>query len=561
MKRTTLFVIVLIIGGLMGILSFYYWQKNIFSKDVLRLEIIGPAQVNLLEEVEYIVKFKNNGNIRLDEPRLIFEYPSHSLPIDGDFLRIVKDSQQLGGPIYPGEERSFSFQARLLGQEGEKKIARASLRFQPKNLRAHYQSTTSHTTIIRKVPLTFEFDLPLEIEPEREIKIRLNYFSNVDYPLSNLRIKTDYPSGFEFIQAVPQALEEEEWPIALLNKAQGGRIEISGRLTGQIGEIKIFRAKIGIWQRGEFVLLKETHKGIVIARPSIHISQTINNNPFYVASLGEWLHYRVFFRNLGRESLNNLFLIIRLEGDLFDFQTLKDFQGKFLAEENSIIFDWRRIPKMRLLLPDEEGEIDFWIKLKEEGEILTPAVQNLTIKTKVNLNRIEEEFVTKVNSKIVVSQEGYFDDEVFGNSGPLPPRIGQTTSYTVIWRIKNYYNNVKNIRLKAKLPPNSQLTGKIFPEEQATKFAFDSHSREIVWKVENLIAGQGVGELIAPWIAFQIKFTPEVNQKGQTPEIISKVIMTGQDEWTTAILEAESKNITTATISDPDFAEEKGIVQ
>jgi hypothetical protein len=49
--------------------------------------------------------------------------------------------------------------------------------------------------------------------------------------------------------------------------------------------------------------------------------------------------------------------------------------------------------------------------------------------------------------------------------------------------------------VKAVLPQEVELTGKIFPEDQTPKFTFDSQSREIVWDVGDL--GQGVGTLLS----------------------------------------------------------------
>ncbi len=218
MKKFTIFIIILTL--IVGIFGFYYYQKNVYSKDILKLEILGQEEVELLQEVKYIVKYKNNGNVRLEEPELIFDYPANSLPADGTALRVIKKSEELGEVIYPGQEKTFTFTARLMGQEGQTKEAQATLSYQPKNLKARYVSKTSFTTIIKKIPLNFDFDLSPKIESGKELKFRLNYFSNVDYPLSGLRVMVDYPSGFEFIDSAPKSLEKIEWDVGLLNKAE-----------------------------------------------------------------------------------------------------------------------------------------------------------------------------------------------------------------------------------------------------------------------------------------------------------------------------------------------------
>ena len=557
MKKFTIFIVILAV--IVGVFGFYYYQRNVYSKDILKLEILGQGEADLFQEIKYIVKYKNNGKVRLEEPELIFDYPDYSIPIDGTPLRVIKKSEELGEAIYPGQEKTFTFTARLMGQEGEIKEARVTLSYRPKNLKARYTSETSFTTIIKKVPLNFDFDLPSKIESGKELKFRLNYFSNVDYPLSGLRVIIDYPLGFEFINSTPKSLEKIEWELGLLNKAEGGRVEISGKLMGEVGEEKVFRARIGSWKDGEFILLKETVKGIAIIRPALYITQQINNNPKFVANSGDLLHYEIFFKNIGEEFLTDMFLLATLSGLPFDFETIQAPEGDFTLGDSSIIWDWRKVRDLQLLSPQSEGKIEFWVKLKDEWEIKSADDKNPEIKTTVFLSQVREEFVNKVNSKLVISQKGYFDDEIFGNSGPLPPKIGETTTYTIIWQVKNYYNEMKNVKVKATLPQNVNLTGKIFPEEQTDKITFDSQSREIVWNVGDLIVGQGI-LTPAPNIAFQISFVPGANQAGQVPELISEARITGQDQWTGEILQATSPSINTS-LPDDEMVSEEGVVE
>ena len=104
MKNKLIFSII-ILSVLAGFLGFWYYQRNIYSKDILKLEILGPDEIDAAEEIEFVVSYKNNGNIRLEEPRLIFEYPEYSIVSDGKNLRqeiIMED-------IYPGQSDTVYF--------------------------------------------------------------------------------------------------------------------------------------------------------------------------------------------------------------------------------------------------------------------------------------------------------------------------------------------------------------------------------------------------------------------------------------------------------------------
>ncbi len=555
--------VVIILTIILGIAGFWYYQRNIYSKETLRVEILGPEEVEMAQEIEYIVKYKNNGNIRLEEPKLIFEYPKNSIVI-GEEIRSenqelpLKEKESLRQEkeledIYPGQERTFHFKARLLGKENTAKIAKVWLSYKPKNLKTRYESATTFTTLIKSVPLTFEFDFPSKVEPGRKTLFRLNYFSNIDYPISNLRIKIEYPAGFEFFESQPKSLGKTEWEIPLLNKAGGGRIEVSGILRGEVQESKIFRANLGIWQEGEFVLLKEAIKGIEITRPSIFLSYQINNSPQYSARPGDYLYYEIFFKNTGEEALENLFLVVQLEGGVLDFDTLQAGAGQFQKDSNSIIWDHIVVPQLRLLSSMEEGKVGFWVRVKDDFSLKNPQ-----IKTKISLSEAKEEFITKINTKLAISQRGYFNKGPFKNYGPLPPKVGNATTYTIFWQAKNFYNDVKNLKVKANLPFQVRLTGEISSKE--AKFSFDPQSREIVWEIGELAAGKGISGP-GPEISFQVALTPDSTQRGEIPELISQVKIIGEDIWTGERVEATAGAVDTSLPDDPNVSEEMDKVQ
>lgn len=538
--RKILIILIIFLTLGLGIAGFWYYFKNIYSKESLKLEILGSAEVELVEEIEYIIKYKNNGNIRLEEARLIFEYPEFSIIEEGS----LRQETELPD-IYPGEERTIPFKARLFGKEGEAKKAQAWLSYRPKNLKARFESATSHTTLIKFIPLTFEFDFSSKVQAEREIRLRLNYFSNVNYPLSDLRVKIDYPSDFQFLESEPQGVDKNEWEIGLLNKAEGGRIEIKGILSGEVFTQKIFKAQLIYWQDNKNIVLKETVKGLEIIRPSVFISGQVNGSPQYIANPGDYLHYEIFFKNIGESPLENLFLVVGLTSEILDFDTLQPGSGQFQEEINGIIWDQTMLPQLRLLSSMEEGKIEFWVKLKTD---FPTEIRNPKVLARIDLNQAKEEIITKVNSRLVISQKGFF------NQGPIPPQVGSTTTYTISWKAKSLYNGLKDTKIRAFLLNQVRLTGEFLPKE--AKFFFDPASREIVWDIGDLPADES-----GPEIQFQIAFTPSSFQRGKSPDLISSAQLSGEDSWTEATITAGAPAVDTTLPDDPTITEEQGIVQ
>jgi hypothetical protein len=372
------------------------------------------------------------------------------------------------------------------------------------------------------------------------------------YPLSDLGIKIEYPESFEFTQAKPEGIENNEWQIGVLNQAEGGRIDIIGKIHGDIGQQKIFKAQLGIWVKDRFVILKEVSRGIEIVKPRLAIDQKINGLSDYVANPGELLHYEIYFRNVGEEFFEKLFLVSDLEGP-FDLESIKLTSGKVNVFDKSILWDWGDIPELQVLSPGEEGKVEFWVNVKEnwEGEAI--------LRDKIALSQVRQDFETKISSKLEVAQKGYFQDEVFGNNGSIPPRVGQETTYTIIWQVKNFHNSLENVKMRATLPLGVELTTKFFPEEEKTNFTFDSASREIVWDIGHLEAGGSATSQKS--FVFQIVFQPIENQSGLMPTLINEAKISGEDQFTTGRVEGLASGFNTTLPDDNTVNEAEGIVQ
>jgi len=235
---------------------------------------------------------------------------------------------------------------------------------------------------------------------------------------------------------------------------------------------------------------------------------------------------------------------VKLKGDLLDLSSIKAPDGDFGPGDNTIIWDANKVSSLKFLEPGEEGEVEFWVNLKEDQDL---GIRNPKIENEIRLGQAKRIFSTKINSKVELVQEVYVDDEIFGSEGPLPPKADQESVFTVIWKVKNYYNQLKDVKVKTILPPEVSLTGQIEPQ----KLTFDSQTREILWEIDDLPAGAGIEE---PYqIAFQIRFKPNQNQVDNFATLMSEAILTGVDQWTDQELTIEAPPLTTEV-----FGEEKG---
>jgi len=447
---TTILAFVLIL------VVFFLIIRVVLPRTRVEVNISGPATAKAGEEITYTVTCKNTGNVVLKNPELVFNYPSFSLP-----EKSLVETITLGESLYPNEEKVLNFKAQLFGTEGEKREAKTWLNYSTARQPAITMSKVANfSSLISEVPIDLILDIPKKIpispKTESEFIFRIRYFSLIDHPISNLKLSINFPFDFTFKESIPPKTEEQKWEIPKLEYLGGKEVEITGSFPrGQeIGKEMDFRAQLFINLHGQDVLLKEGLTRSVTYEPDFLFSQKINNQEKYFPYPGEKLYYQIYFKNIQDKPLRDLVLTNVLEGNLFDLSTIEAPLGTFHKGGNSISWDGEKISQLRYLTPGEEGKVEFWVQLKEDYKPKDLTETNALIKNRVILAGFEAEFRNRVNSQIKISQEGYFKDKYgfFENPGQHPPRVNETTHYTIVWKLENYYNWIENVRIKASLP-------------------------------------------------------------------------------------------------------------
>ncbi len=518
-----------------GTMAFFFFQKGSFSEADLRVEIIGPQEVEVGEEVIYKMRYRNNSDIRLEEISVVFEYPEVAVPIEED--EIVKERENLRRErkldnLNPGQEETIEFKARVFGQEGDEVKAIAWFNYSPQNLSSRYEVKRTHTGRILEVPLSFEFDLPKQMEANEEFPFRMRFFSKLNHDLENLGIKIEYPSGFEFVRSTPSGMEDNEWERDYLGRNEGGVIEIFGKLKGEAGDIKGFNAQLGVWKFDRFITLKQIEDQILIPQPGLFVDVLINDSTDYVAEAGEDLLYDIYFKNVGDEVLESLFLTVDLDKEILNMDKVETMGGRFQREAGSIIWSHSSFSELRRLRPDEEGKVSFWAEVKEENLPYDPEIV-----VSLNLDQRREEIRTKISTVLELKQ-GFVvgENDPFKSIGPFPLSPEIPSTYTAYWKIENQNNDVKDLIASVELPEESLILNKNYPE--GTEMKYNSATNELIWEIEKVEKGVGINQE-AVKAYFQVEIKP-ISFVEKDFKLVPDIEITGRDIWTKEDLRLES---------------------
>ena len=169
----------------------------------------------------------------------------------------------------------------------------------------------------------------------------------------------------------------------------------------------------------------------------------------------------------------------------------------------------------------------------------------------------QNQFTVKVNSKLALNMKGYYNDRLLPNSGPLPPRVGQKTTYTIYWQILNSSNDLSNVKVEAYLPSYVRWEGNIFPKDENIKY--DASSGKVIWQIGKLASGAGFLSPVRQ-AAFQVGFTPSLGQVGNLAVIMQAPKAAGDDNFTGAQLTVSDSELKSDMPDDPAVEEAKGRV-
>jgi hypothetical protein len=172
------------------------------------------------------------------------------------------------------------------------------------------------------------------------------------------------------------------------------------------------------------------------------------------------------------------------------------------------------------------------------------------------------EVSAKVRTELRVSSRVYFRDPqgIIRNSGPLPPKVGEPTTYTAYWHVSNPANDAENVVVRTVLPAGISWTGEIHVPFGSIEPVYNDRTGEVAWSIGRVPAGAGITSP-AFQAYFQVAAVPSVNQVGNLISILNETEFSGRDVFTGIDLAGKVPEIRSNLPDDLTMSFHQGIVQ
>ncbi len=544
--------------------GFYFWLTS-FKKSRVDFSISGPIQVASGEPVFYDIFYWNNTNQVLQNAVLIIRYPQDAFISGGKVINSINL-----GDIGVGGGGKQEISLAFIGPDKSIEPLEAVLSYKPQNTSSTFQNEITKEVAINGSALSIDFKTPASVLPNTRNAYIIHYKNNTQRVFKNVSIEVNYPQSFNFVSSDKMpAKSNNVWNLGDLNPSEEGNITFWGVLKNI--ESANFEWAIGVAENDKFFKFNRGSTQINLSDLPLQVDISVNNQPNIIVNTGDFLQFKISYKNNAGIALSDVILKAKLDGLMYDFSSIRT-NGFYGGEDSTITWNAGNTAEFKNLEPSASGEVAFQISVKPRYVIRTfrdknfllsilATMETLTIPPSLAVKSlsVSSDLALKVNTKAELKTKGYYYDEGLKNFGPLPPKVGQTTTYTIHWQVTNYSNDLDKVIVKTILPEGISWLNKKAGAGAAT-LEYNDRTNELTWNIGKIQAGTGV--LLDPHeVIFQVALTPSVKNTNDIMPVISDSNLTAEDVFTGNSITASAPALRTDMPDDSGIGFAKSRVQ
>jgi hypothetical protein len=535
-----------------------------------------PVGVTPGTPADITIKVANQNQVALEYSNLTVIYPSGTRD-GGDPNKDLHDQKKVLGDIPAGGEVEFHTKAIFLGEENSDKELRASLEFRFKNINSVFTKEDVRQVHLAAAPVNLTVDTLKELNSGQDITLSVNALSNTVIPLRDVLVKVEYPLGFTFVDADPKpTFGNNVWRIGTMNPAAKQSIKIHGVLVGEASQETVFRTSVGAGAdqtaRDVATLYYKVLSSVVLQRPFIGINLLINGKSAEeaVAQFGNRVTMRVEWANNLSSKITNAQIEVHLSGVALDRTSVDPSQGGFFrSSDNTIFWDERGDKDLADVEAGGAGYVQFsFMPLPSvtNNKLLTNPVitADVTVRGKhFSVSGVPEEVKTEITKNVKITSQAQIVPHLMhfvgpiANRGPIPPKVDQETTYTVLFDVINTSNAIKNASITGVIPSYISWGGAVFPANE--NITFNRSNNTVTWNIGDIPAGTGVNTPPRE-AAFQIVFLPSLSQVGDKPYVLQNITFQATDGFTGQEIIQKKPDMSTLLDADPKAGDKSEFV-
>ncbi len=551
---------------------FFFGGANFISPNNIDIQIVAPSLVDggSAATIQFIITNRNAATLQLAD--LLIDYPDGTRDPKNPTQTLAHERQSIG-TIAPGQQLKRTSSAILYGQEGTSEMVRATLEYSILGSNAIFTKQGDVTITLGSSPVSVVINAPQEAAAGEPFDITVVVRSNAQTPVDNVVVQAQYPFGFAVIKATPNAdAGGSYWRLGTMAPGATQTIVVHGSIDGQDGDQRVVRFLAGSDADQTDTSIKSPFLSIpaalTIRRPFITGSIAVNGQTGKTvsATAGVPVQAEISWQNNLATAVSNVELTLTLSGPVLDKTSVQAGTGFYQSSNNSIVWTAQQDPSLAQVPPGGTGKLDFSFSTLPPGTngslYGNPTVDlSLTVQgTRPGETGVPESVSAVSTTQVSLASAASLTATAvhfvgaYQNSGPMPPRANQKTTYTIQWSVSNSSNVVANTSVTTVLPPYMDfVTG-------GSGVTYDTASRTVRWDIGDLKAGVGY-TIPALAASFEVALNASLSQVNQSPALTGAAQLNGTDRFAQVQVGATALAPTTKLTSDPQYQSGMDIVQ
>ncbi|MFH1178716.1 MAG: hypothetical protein V1711_03290 [bacterium] len=542
---------------------FFYYGGNSVSADKITIDIQGPTTIAGGDTVPLSFIITNKNSVAIENAIIEIDFPNGTRNADDVLSAFPRYVENLG-TIPSGGTITRSIKVIMFGGAGESLTLPTSFSYGTANSNATFVKNSSYALAISSTPLSVSVDTITEVISGTQFTITLTVRSNATISMNNVVLSGAFPFGFS-VTSSSLPLDNSSLLLGTLLPGKSKTVKLIGTLIGQDNDKRVFHFTIGTAKTPNDQTLAVSYltqdATVTITAPFINTILSLNGNtaPQSVITSGGYQRVNVSYTNTLQTSIENAMVAVTISGSAIDYDSINTSNGFYQSADHTIVFSRDTDPSLAILAPGASGIGTFSFSTLAP-EIL-PVSPTVTFSVSVSGTRkgqtnVSEEVKTsttktaKVATTVLLSSSSLHSSGSLTNSGPIPPRAGQATTYTIVWNVQNKGSAIADGVISTTLPSFVSYTGLA-----TSGFSYDKGSRTVTWNVGNIAQGASAQG------SFQVSITPSTSQKGSIPVLTGPASFSGYDRFAGVQVSAKADPTTTETKGDPGYSPTNAIVQ
>lgn len=553
---------------------FFFSRTSGFTGDAVELSVATDGDFTAGAEADVIVRYRNGERVPLARADIGLKAPE-GFEILGSEPATAEDGSWAVGSIAPGAEGEVRVHGYVRRELDAAMTFEARLDYKPADFNSDFQKTASHTVVVSGSVLTLDGAGPEQMTPGDDIAFVFTYENTSDADLEKVRVVADPPEGFIFGSAEPQTDPDValQWSFDKIEAHAKGTITVHGTFAATSRGPKALHARMGFADdAGGVIAIATADAKTEVLKSNLDLSLIVNGSEKpAAASFGDTLFFSVRYENGGDVPLKDVAISADLPSEpagpsIIDWVSLKDDLDGTLTG-TTIVWTKKELPSLAALAPGDKGEIGFSVQLirkpladAKSSKYVVHAVASAKI-GKVGSISGSREVHTAPSDVALLSDAAfkaygrYFtEDGTPLGSGPLPPQVGQKTTYRMFWTVQNSLHELTNLSVTTVLPQGVKWTGIERPVE-AGALTFDETGRKATWRLNRLPTS-----VPSVTISFDVELTPEFEDIGKILDLTGDNRFEAFDKDVESVILKTEPPIGTDLVGDQSAAG-KGVVK